>query len=105
MADQQGTPMNCPACGSTEIHVCGKRYALYPLAWVMILSTPLAQIHQLSAPFDYRCNACGKDFSHRTTLGRVARIVFWVLFGGFALLLALVVLLFVLVVFLRAFVR
>ena len=97
--------MTCPACGSRGIHACGKRYALYPLAWVMILSTPLAQIHQLSAPFDYRCTACGKEFSHRTKLGRAARIVFWVLFGGLVLIFALVALLFALVVFLRAFVR
>lgn len=101
MADQQGAPITCPACSSNEIRACGKRYALYPLAWVVILSTPLAQIHQLSAPFDYRCKSCGKDFSRRTTLGRAARVVFWVLFGGLALLFALVALLSVLIVFLR----
>ena len=97
--------MTCPVCGSNEIHACGKRYALYPLAWVMILSIPLAQIHQLSAPFDYRCTACGKDLSYRTKLARAARIVFWVLFGGLVLIFVLVALLFVLVVFLRAFMR
>jgi predicted RNA-binding Zn-ribbon protein involved in translation (DUF1610 family) len=105
MADQQGTPMICPACGSVEIRACGKRYALYPLAWVMIISTLLAQIHQLSAPFDYRCNACGKDFFRRTRLGRAAWFVFWVLLGGFILLLVAVALLLVLYLVLSVLIK
>lgn len=54
----------------------GKRYALYPSGIVAIIGWPLAMLHQASTPFDYHCNACGQDFSHRTKFARFARAVF-----------------------------
>ncbi|HSI10539.1 MAG TPA: hypothetical protein VK961_00785 [Chthoniobacter sp.] len=78
--------MTCRACGSRNLHACGKRYALYPVLWVGVIGPLLAQIHQLSAPFDYRCNDCGAGLARRTKLGRAARVGFWLLLGGYLLL-------------------
>lgn len=90
--------MICPACNSAEVQSFGKRHALYPLGMFLLLSMLIAPVHQLSAAFDYRCRACGAAFTRRTTLGRIARVVFWVLLGGYLLLLALLTLLFALVI-------
>jgi transposase-like protein len=75
--------MKCPACNSENVHARGKRYALYPSGIVAIIGWPLAMLHQMSVPFDYHCNVCDREFSHRTKLARVARAVLvllvWVL--------------------------
>jgi len=56
---------------------------------VAIIGPLLAQLHQLSAPFDYRCHDCGSGLARRTRFGRAARIVFWLFAGGYLLTLNL----------------
>ncbi|EDY20548.1 hypothetical protein CfE428DRAFT_1745 [Chthoniobacter flavus Ellin428] len=69
-------PIECPACRSTDVHACGKRYGLYPAGPLAIFGVAFAMLHQTSRPFDYRCKTCGQEFARRTPIARVVRWLF-----------------------------
>lgn len=81
--------MECPTCRSNDIHARGKRYALYPAAIPVVVGLGLAMIHQASTPFDYRCNACGREFARRSKIARVAWIIWLPLIWYFAIAFSL----------------
>jgi len=88
-SNKENSNIECPACRSTDVRACGKRYGLYPAGPLAIFGIAFAALHQASAPFDYRCQACGQDFIHRTKIARVARWLFipliWFLVISFGL--------------------
>ena len=81
--------MKCPECGAADVQVLGKRNYPYPVAFLVILSTSLAMLHQAASPIDYRCPACRLRFSRRTSTGCVALLLMVSLVGGILLLLFL----------------
>jgi predicted RNA-binding Zn-ribbon protein involved in translation (DUF1610 family) len=80
--------MNCPECGSASVESVGKRYFLYPLAFVIVLPLMLAMLHQAASPIDYRCPSCGLRFARRSTTGRFALVVMIVIVAASVLLIA-----------------
>lgn len=92
----KSTSIECPVCHSTEVHACGKRYVLYPVGPLAIFGITFAALHQASAPFDYRCQACGKSFIRRTPIARLMRWLFlpwlWLLVIALSRVLLLLIL-------------
>lgn len=80
--------MNCPSCNSTNLQARGKRNALYPAGCLALISLPFAMLHQVSSPHDYHCQGCGVDFTRRTTVSKIARVVLLFLVLGLFLLFA-----------------
>ena len=78
--------MNCPACNSTALQLRGQRNALYPAGIMAIVGLPFALLHQASSASEYHCNGCGTDFTRRTTIAKVARILMILLVVGIILL-------------------
>jgi predicted RNA-binding Zn-ribbon protein involved in translation (DUF1610 family) len=69
--------LHCPQCSSEDIISRGKRYALYPVGCVAILSVPFAWLHRESTPVDFECRACGRCFFQRTTPAKIAYGALW----------------------------
>jgi len=67
--------MNCPSCASSDIVARGKRNAIYPSGIVTVIGWPIAMLHQLSSPYEYRCNRCGLEFVRRSRIGQVALVL------------------------------
>jgi len=62
---------NCPKCGrNTSISGCGRRYALYPAGYVMILGW-LAIPHRASCPDEFECRDCSIRFGVRSAFAKV----------------------------------
>lgn len=71
-------PLTCPRCGDRPSLVCyGKRHALYPVAYMAVLPMPLAMLHQVMAPVDYQCRACGQSFTRRSRIAKLSVWLFW----------------------------
>lgn len=67
--------MRCPECGYECVQSFGKRNWQYPVAFLAIIPTVFAMLHQAASPIDYRCPACGLLFGRRSTAARVALLV------------------------------
>jgi len=83
--------MRCPYCNSSNLHICGKRNALYPIGLVAIIGLPFSLLHQASSPIDYKCKECGVGFQHRTITAKIARGVLVLLVSGIVLLIGVLV--------------
>ena len=74
-------PLRCPKCGNDQIIAHGKRYALYPLGCLVILTLPLSWMHRSAAPYDFECLSCGKRFAKRTVPAKIAFGFLWLMLG------------------------
>jgi predicted RNA-binding Zn-ribbon protein involved in translation (DUF1610 family) len=79
--------MQCPECGSANVHTLGKRNWPYPVALVAVIGATLALLHQAASPIDYRCPTCGLRFARRTSPARFALLIMIFVIGGIPLFL------------------
>ena len=84
--------MQCPECGSASVQSLGKCNWLYPIAFLVIIPTVFAMLHQAASPIDYRCPVCGLLFARRSTAARFALLMMISVVAALVMLLAFVTL-------------
>jgi hypothetical protein len=42
-----------------------------------VLPLPLAMLHEVMAPVDYQCHACGRAFTRRSRMAKLSVGLFW----------------------------
>ena len=45
---------------------------MYPVGCILILGLPLAVLHQMSSPVDFKYESCGNFFGTRTLAAKIA---------------------------------
>lgn len=65
----------CPFCKSDRIQSRGRKYPIYPAGCVSLIGFPLSLFHQGQTPYQFKCEACGREFTKRTGLAKLNLVV------------------------------